>query len=144
MIGGESHVQLRADMPGGFPGDERSVFAASGRTDREEEVFRYVQSLLRIRQEHAALTRGELVHYPPQYAGDEYKYLRIHGDEQILVVVNGSREDRTVDLSELERRWPDGVMVRDLVTGADFRLDVEAGLPLRRQQAAVLQIVDPR
>ena len=144
MIGGESHVQLRADMPGGFPGDERSVFAASGRTDREEEVFRYVQSLLRIRQEHAALTRGELVHYPPQYSGDEYKYLRIHGDEQILVVVNGSREDRTVDLSELERRWPDGVMVRDLVTGADFRLDVVAGLRLRRQQAAVLQIVDPR
>src|SRR5579863_5675590 len=36
----------RRDFPGGFPGDARNAFAATGRTPEEQDVFSYAQSLL--------------------------------------------------------------------------------------------------
>ena len=46
MLGGERHVDLRADFPGGFPGDERSAFESGERTASEQAAFSHLQSFL--------------------------------------------------------------------------------------------------
>ena len=101
MVGGESHVQLRANFPGGFPNDMRNAFDRNGRTEAENDIFTYLRKLLEVRKRVSPLTTGKLIHYPPNYHNDVYKYLRISEEEIVLVIINGHDEKRQVDLSEL-------------------------------------------
>ena len=105
LVGGESHVEVRADFPGGFPDDIRNAFVSAGRTDKENEMFSFVRHLLHLRKSHPALSGGKLIHYPPTWNSDVYKYLKIHANgETILVLANGHEETRSVDLSELKEQ----------------------------------------
>ncbi len=132
MMGGASHVELRADFPGGFPGDERDAFTEAGRTNEENEVFNYLRTLLQLRKAHKALTRGSLMHYQPTpWREDIYTYVRTHGDEQILVVVNGKDQKQQADLSDLAHWLPATATLTNLITNqshvlsADYKLDIE-------------------
>ena len=58
MYGGARHIDLRADFPGGFPGDDRDAFSRIGRTDAENEAFDYLRQLLHLRKKHKALSIG--------------------------------------------------------------------------------------
>ena len=48
MLGGESHVELRADFPGGFPDQTQNAFTAEGRTERQADFYDYYQKLLQF------------------------------------------------------------------------------------------------
>jgi glycosidase len=85
----------RRDFPGGFPGDPRNAFTASGRTAEEQEVFAYVQSLLALRNSHAALRTGRQWHIG--WDDTYYAFLRELPDEKLLVVYNNA--PKTVALS---------------------------------------------
>lgn len=76
MIGGASHVELRADFPGGFPSHTRNAFTHAGRTASENAMYKLVQSLLRLRREHRAITHGKLIHYAPTWNDDTYMFVR--------------------------------------------------------------------
>jgi neopullulanase len=78
----------RHDFPGGFPGDPRNSFTASGRTPEEQDVFAYVQSLLALRKDHAALRTGKQWHI----AWDDtyYAFLRELPEQKLLVVYNNA------------------------------------------------------
>ncbi|HEX2079866.1 MAG TPA: alpha-amylase family glycosyl hydrolase [Longimicrobium sp.] len=51
----------RRDFPGGWPGDPRNAFQASGRTPAEQEIFTHVQRLLRLRAQHGELRQAPQV-----------------------------------------------------------------------------------
>jgi neopullulanase len=78
----------RHDFPGGFPGDPRNSFTASGRTPEEQDVFAYVQSLLALRKNHPALRTGKQWHI----AWDDtyYAFLRELPEQKLLVVYNNA------------------------------------------------------
>ncbi len=59
MPGGDD-PDNRRDFPGGFPGDARNAFTQQGRTTDEQEVWRHLQAMLRLRREHPALRQGKL------------------------------------------------------------------------------------
>ena len=142
MKGGASHVELREDMPGGFPGDTRSAFTETGRTAEENDMFDFVQTLLQLRQEHPALTRGTLTHYPPTYGNDVYRYKRQHAGETILVIVNGHDEQRAVDLAEvLDRPLGDRPLV-NLMTGEAVPVSAEEQVDIGRRGALVLRLAE--
>jgi len=61
----------RRDFPGGWIGDAIDAFTLSGRTHDQQEIFSYVQSLLRLRREHAALRTGVLWHL----SSEEWSYV---------------------------------------------------------------------
>ncbi|MFW5947340.1 MAG: alpha-amylase family glycosyl hydrolase [Gemmatimonadota bacterium] len=130
MVGGESHVELRADMPGGWPDDERSVFTAEGRTPAEAEMFDYLRRLLHVRQRHPALTRGELIHFAPAWNNNVYRYLRRTEDETVLVVVNGYDDDRIVALDDVAPHLPGDARFTDLMTGEPASFDPADGVPV--------------
>ena len=140
MVGGESHIELRADMPGGFPGDERSVFEPEGRTAEEADMFDHVRRLLHLRKRHPALTRGELIHYPPTWNDQTYRYLRRTDDETVLVLVNGYEEGRTLDLTELASHLPPDGRLVDLLTGEEEPIDLDGGVAVGGWEARVLLV----
>jgi glycosidase len=82
----------RRDFPGGWIGDASDAFAPSGRTRDQQEIFSYVQSLLRLRGEHAALRSGLLWHL----ASDEssYVFARESEEERIVVAFNNADQPR--------------------------------------------------
>jgi glycosidase len=86
----------RRDFPGGWPGDPKNAFTADGRTAEQQELFTYVQSLLRLRREHAALQSGKLWHL----FSDEtsYVFLRETEEERVLVAFNRSTEPRALKI----------------------------------------------
>jgi glycosidase len=87
----------RRDFPGGWSGDPKNAFTADGRTAAQQELFTYVQSLLRIRREHAALQTGRLWHL----FSDEtaYVFLRETEEERVVVAFNNSTEQRALRVS---------------------------------------------
>lgn len=154
MLGGASHVELRADFPGGFPSHTRSAFTKSGRTPSENAMHQLVQSLLRLRREHRALTHGKLIHYAPTWNDDTYMFVRsatgasgesasaaaipqgtgrqivdAEQDELIVVVANGNDDRRQVDLQRVAAHVR-GRRLKDLLSGetlaADEPLDMKA------------------
>lgn len=86
----------RRDFPGGFPGDPRNAFTASGRTAEQQDVFAYVRSLLTLRKDHAALRIGEQWHI----GWDEtyYASLRDLPQEKLLVVYNNAATARHLQI----------------------------------------------
>jgi glycosidase len=89
---GSSDPDNRRDFPGGWPGDPKNAFTAEGRTAEQQELFTYVQTLLRLRREHPALQSGKLWHL---FADETaYVFLRETEEERVLVAFNNSAEPR--------------------------------------------------
>jgi glycosidase len=82
----------RRDFPGGWREDAKNTFSATGRTREQQEVFLYVQTLLHLRHEHAALNGGRLWHL----FSDEnsYVFLRETEEERLMVIFNNSTQPR--------------------------------------------------
>lgn len=87
----------RQTMPGGFPGDERSVFTAEGRTDKENEIFEFTKKLVNYRNQTEAIQLGKLVHFIPE--NNVYVYFRKHGEQTVMVVMNNGTEAQDLDIS---------------------------------------------
>jgi glycosidase len=87
----------RRDFPGGWAGDSKNAFTAEGRTAEQQELFSYVQTLLRLRREHPALQSGKLWHL----FSDEtsYVFLRETEEERVLVAFNNSAEPRELKIT---------------------------------------------
>jgi len=86
----------RRDFPGGFPGDPRNSFTASGRTTEQQDVFAYVQSLLALRKAHPALRTGKQWHIG--WDENYYAFLRELPEEKLLVVYNNSSSSRELKI----------------------------------------------
>ena len=86
----------RRDFPGGFPGDPRNAFNASGRTSEQQDVFAYVQSLLELRQHHAALRTGKQWHIG--WDDTYYSFLRELPEEKLLVVYNNAPQTASLNI----------------------------------------------
>ncbi|MFY9562504.1 MAG: alpha-amylase family glycosyl hydrolase [Terriglobales bacterium] len=78
----------RRDFPGGFPGDPRDAFTTAGRTPDEQEVFSYLQSLLRLRKDHVALRTGK--QWFLGSSKNSLLYARVSGDDRLLMIFNNS------------------------------------------------------
>ena len=87
----------RRDFPGGWTGDAQNAFLREGRTREQKELFGYVQSLLRLRREHAALRSGKLWHL----ASDDssYVFIRETEEEKLVVAFHNGSTNREVKIS---------------------------------------------
>jgi glycosidase len=99
MLGGED-PDNRHDFPGGFPGDAHNAFLSSGRTPVEQDVYLHVQSLLKLRQDHPALRRGDQKHVI--VTDDYYLFTREDAGERLLIVFykGDAAKSISVDLTD--------------------------------------------
>jgi neopullulanase len=89
---GGADPENRHDFPGGWTEDSRNAFTETGRTAEQQSLFAYVQTLLRLRREHAALAGGRLWHL----ASDDsaYLFLRESEEERVVVAFNNASKRR--------------------------------------------------
>ncbi|MEF8815452.1 MAG: glycoside hydrolase family 13 protein [Salinibacter sp.] len=120
----------RADMPGGWPTDQRSVFTEEGRTARENEAHDFVTNLTTWREGADVVHHGELTHYIPQ--DDTYVYFRHDdADDTVMVVLNDADEARTLDLDRFAERIQGHSAGRDVISGETVTLTDTLAVPAR-------------
>jgi glycosidase len=95
MPGGDD-PDNRRDFPGGFPGDSRNAFTASGRMPEEQAILAHVQELLRLRQAHPALRDGKMwnIGWDDSY----WAFVRETAGERVLVVFNNAANARQLNI----------------------------------------------
>ena len=95
-LAGGGDPENRRDFPGGWVDDSKNAFTEAGRNAQQQEIFSYVQSLLRIRREHLALRSGALWDL---YADDSsFVFVRVSDEDRILVAFNNSAQARELQI----------------------------------------------
>ena len=132
---GREDPDNRRDFPGGFPGDSRNAFTHAGRTTQERKIFDHVKTLLRLREAHESLRKGDMrVVLANETA---LAYVRQSPRERILVVINNSDRPASLSItlagsgSALNREW-------------QFISAAKMGTRLRASGSVISVSIDPR
>lgn len=126
----EGDGQIRKDFPGGWHGDKRDAFTEAGRTELQNEAWNYLRTLLNWRKGSEAVKMGRLVHYTPDASGC-YVYARINGPEKVLVVLNGTNNDRQLDTYRFREVIGDCIWGKDVISGKKLSLSSSLEIPAR-------------
>jgi neopullulanase len=128
----------RRDFPGGFPGDSRNAFVASGRTADEQAVFEHVRKLTGLRAAIPALRRGRTLDLVVNE--QSWAYARVHEGSLVLVVLNNGGTPATLDVPVAAAGLTDAAAVVDRL-GALGKATVQGGrlsLTLPARTGAIL------
>ncbi|GAB4491506.1 MAG: glycoside hydrolase family 13 protein [Saprospiraceae bacterium] len=110
-----SHGNIRKDFPGGWPGDASNKFTAEGRTEAENDAFNFTRTLIRYRNATPALQTGKLMQFVPE--NGMYVYFRYDDAKTVMVVLNFSNEDKTLETSRFAERMQGFTKAKNVVTG---------------------------
>lgn len=115
MLGdGGNHGKLRADMPGGWKGDTRSVFTEAGRTKEENELFTYTKTIMNWRKTKSVIHEGKLMHFIPE--NGIYVYFRYNDSETVMVILNNNNEEKTLATQRFNERLQGFNSAENIVT----------------------------
>jgi glycosidase len=98
----------RHDFPGGWPGDPRNAFEASGRTPDEQAVFQHLQRLTAVRAENQCLRRGRMENL--FVSEQQWAYTRAGDRDTAVVLLNNDVSPTQVTFGV---PLPDGLELRD-------------------------------
>ncbi|HEX6719858.1 MAG TPA: alpha-amylase family glycosyl hydrolase [Pyrinomonadaceae bacterium] len=120
---GKEDPDNRRDFP-------TAAFTAEGRNAKEQKMFEWTRSWIRLRREHAAMRSGKLIDL---FADDEtYVFARQLGEETIVVAFNRENKEKRVSVPVGSIGVKDGVMLRSLigdVSGRSEKGEVTITLP---------------
>ncbi len=121
---------IRTDFPGGWEGDPSDAFTSQGRTDLQNQSWDYMKKLLDWRKQSEAVKHGRLVHYAPLSDGC-YVYARIKDDKTVLVMMNGTDKDQSLDMSRFSEVTKDFTRGKDVTTGRTLDISGSVDIPAR-------------
>lgn len=119
---------LREDFPGGWPGDKVNAFTPAGRDSLQTAAFSYMQKLLRWRAGNDVIGKGSFKHFIPQ--DGVYVYERKYGSRSAVVILNGTDEQKSLDLAPYKEVLP-STSADELLTGKNVKLDTSLALQAR-------------
>ncbi|SMD32688.1 Glycosidase [Reichenbachiella faecimaris] len=99
LAGDKPDGVLRKDFPGGWESDVRNAFSKNGRTTKEEELYRYVNTILKWRKNAKEIHKGRLTHFQPY--DNVYVYFRSFDERKTMVIINNN--DRKFERYQLDR-----------------------------------------
>jgi glycosidase len=90
----------RRDFPGGWREDAKNAFREDGRTPGQQQIFVFVQNLLRVRREHPVLSEGR--QWDLLSDDSAIVFLRESDEEKVLVAFNRSKSARELRVAVSE------------------------------------------
>jgi glycosidase len=93
---------VRLDFPGGWEGDKVNKFEASGRTEKDNEIWNHVFALANFRKNSSALTTGKMMQFVPQ--DGVYVYFRYDAKQTVMVVMNTAKTDKVISFDDYKER----------------------------------------
>ena len=132
---------VRCDFPGGFPGDAKDCFTATGRTEAQQDMFQWLSHLLHWRKGNETIVRGYTTQFCP-WKGVYVMARRWHRNT-VITVINGTSKPAAFEVArfaELLDTQGSATSTRatDIPTGRHY--DLSADVPLAPHQALVLEL----
>lgn len=120
---------VRRDMPGGFPGDKVNAFVDAGRTDMQREAWNFISRLANWRRGNEVISKGSLKHFMPE--NGVYVYERSYKGKRVVVMMNGTDSENTIDGTIYREIMPEGTTLTDILSGEKITIAREMRLPAR-------------
>lgn len=120
---------VRRDMPGGFPGDKVNAFVDAGRTDMQREAWNFISRLANWRRGNEVISKGSLKHFMPE--NGVYVYERSYKGKRVVVMMNGTDSENTIDATIYREIMPEGTTLTDILSGEKITIAREMRLPAR-------------
>jgi glycosidase len=109
---------VRGDFFGGWKEDKENKFSKAGRTEREDDMFNWTRTLANFRKSSSAIKTGKLMQFVPE--NWMYTYFRYDPLQTVMVVMNTSADERTIDVTRFEERTKGFTRARS-VTGGETK-----------------------
>jgi glycosidase len=136
--GGQKHGELRQPFPGGFVGDERNAFVQQGRTEIENDIYNYLNELLRLRDENQVLAKGKLKHiYPFE---NVYAIIKIYEHEMAMILINSSEEELSLESSQIKMFLPEAISLLNLKSKDEINLNSINQFSINKMTAEIFLI----
>lgn len=90
-------ADIRRDFPGGWEGDTKNAFTGQAINNEEKYYLDFTKKLFNWRKNAVAIHEGKTVQFVPE--NNVYVYFRIHEKQTIMVVMNNSMQEQTLDLN---------------------------------------------
>lgn len=130
------HIGQRIDFPGGWSGDERNLFDESEHNAKESEVFQHTKKVFNWRKGATAIHEGKTTHFKPN--NDLYVYFRYTDNECVMVAVNASQNDATIDWDYYAERTGGYSSGYDIISEQNIELGKELIIP--KQSSAIIEL----
>lgn len=109
---GGSDPDNRRDFPGGFPGDTRNAFTATGRTAIENDVWNYLAKLGELRRKLEPLRRGRTLDLLD--AEQQMAYARVTDKDAVVIVFNNDTKPAAMEFDvSMIKPFPAGAVLAD-------------------------------
>lgn len=131
----EGDGALRRDFPGGWQSDPVSTFDRKGLTPLQQSALDYTRRMLHWRRSSKVVTHGRLEQYSPK--DGLYMYTRTLGEARVIVLLNGTSQDKRVLTTELPLP-PSATKLRE-VSGEGHLLESEGALLLPAHDVVVIE-----
>jgi len=136
--GGTKHGELRQPFPGGFVGDSINAFTDSGRTESENDIYNYIQELLKLRNDYPVLSLGKLRHiYPTE---NLYVLLKFYENNIALILINSGEENISLGYSQIKKYLPKAESLFNLKSKKEIILTTETPVVINRIDAEIFLV----
>ncbi|KQV49337.1 alpha-amlyase [Pelomonas sp. Root1217] len=121
--------RVRADMPGGWPGDRVNAFTGAGLSTEQREMQDWTRRLFNWRKGATTTHDGALMQYAPLEGC--YVFFRYDAGRTVMVVLNKSAKPMELALARFSERVAVDDRARDVLSGREFRLGAKLTVPAR-------------
>jgi len=118
---------IRADMPGGWAGDEKNIFNLKSLSRNEREAYELMRFLNHWRNGTSAIHSGKLTQYIPE--NKVYVYFRYNDQESYMIVLNKNDHEVLLDPAKYEEHFRRFNMAKDILTGIEMKKLSEIKIP---------------
>ena len=121
---------VRANFPGGWPGDKKNGFTGAGLNENELAVQSLVRKLANFRKTSSALKTGRMMHYVP--VDGLYIYFRYDKNQTVMCVMNTAHTESVVDFSKYAEKTAGFHSAENVLSGELLNTSVKTTIPAMR------------
>ena len=114
------HGVIRADMPGGWSGDQTNAFIKKGLNHDQEKLYDFLSALLTMRKTDPLWTEGNVTHFAPK--DGIYTIARHYMDRVILFIFKKGVEPSMVDLNGYKELYKGEMEFRFLLNNGEIEM----------------------
>jgi glycosidase len=129
--------RVRADMPGGWPGDPANAFTGAGLSVEQRDMQDWVRRLFNWRKGERLVHDGALMQYAPLEG--VYVFFRYDAGRAVMVVLNKNDKPVELALSRFAERIAAGSHAHDPLSGRSHTLGEHLAVPARSPLILVVE-----
>jgi glycosidase len=129
--------RVRADMPGGWPGDAANAFTGAGLSAEQRDMQDWVRRLFNWRKGERLVHDGALMQYAPLEG--VYVFFRYDAGRTVMVALNKNDKPVELALSRFAERIAAGSHAHDPFSGRSHTLGEHLAVPARSPLILVVE-----